>query len=56
MRSGDSLWKIAVRATGDQRRAPSFVEKVMELNPDLEPERLMVGQEIVLPQEIDGAR
>lgn len=49
VRDGDSLWKIAVQATGDRRQAPNFINEVMRLNPDLVPEKLRVGQKIVLP-------
>jgi hypothetical protein len=50
LKQGDRLWEIAVQATGSQRKAPEFIERLMALNPGLVPERLRVGQTIVLPQ------
>lgn len=49
LKKGDSLWDIAVQATGSQNQAPAFVKKVLDLNPGLRPERLQVGQSIKLP-------
>ena len=49
VKNGDSLWKLAVLATGNDKSATAYVEKVLQLNKDLVPERLRVGQEIVLP-------
>lgn len=51
VKDGENLWKIAVQATGSVGAAPHFIERVMQLNPGLVPERLRVGQEIVLPQD-----
>jgi nucleoid-associated protein YgaU len=49
LQKGDSLWKIAVRVTGNQGKAPEFIQRILAANPGLEPERLRVGQSIVLP-------
>ncbi len=51
VRPGDSLWKIAVRATGSDGRAPAYIEQVVKLNPGLVPERLRAGQKIFLPPQ-----
>lgn len=45
--SGDSLASIARRVTGDA--SPEVVERILALNPDLEPRRLRVGQRLVVP-------
>ena len=49
LKPGDSLWKIAVQMTGSQKRAPGYIREVMELNPDLRPQSLQVGQKVKLP-------
>ena len=43
--SGDSLWKIAARTLGDGERW----REIAALNPGLNPDKLFVGQEIVVP-------
>ena len=45
---GDSLWKIAERLVG-RRSVPSYLEKVRNLNPGLDVDRLKVGQVLLLP-------
>jgi Tfp pilus assembly protein FimV len=49
VRSGDSLWKIAARTLGDGERW----KEIAALNPRTNPDRLVVGEELRLP---DGAR
>ncbi|GAB4141800.1 MAG: hypothetical protein Fur0037_08760 [Planctomycetota bacterium] len=50
IRSGDALWKIAVREVGP-KGAPSFLQQVKALNPEiLDLDHLRVGQEIRLPR------
>jgi len=44
--SGDTLYDIAMQKYGD----PKFVEAIQEANPGLDPERLRVGDRIVLPE------
>ena len=50
LQTGDSLWKIAVQKTGGDATAPAYVQRILELNPGLVPERLHPGKEIVLPR------
>lgn len=45
---GDSLWKIAERLVG-RRSVPAYLEKVRNLNPGLDVDRLKVGQVLLLP-------
>lgn len=45
VREGDTLWSIAERVYGDGH----MWEEIVDANPELEPEGLRVGQEIVLP-------
>jgi nucleoid-associated protein YgaU len=52
VRSGDSLWKIAARALGNGERW----KEIAALNPRINPDRLAVGQEIVLPRGAQAAR
>jgi LysM repeat protein len=49
VKAGDSLWKIAAAATSDRGQVPGYIQRILELNPDLEPERLYVGAKIRLP-------
>ncbi|MEM6391944.1 MAG: LysM peptidoglycan-binding domain-containing protein [Planctomycetota bacterium] len=46
IRKGDRLWKIAQEEYGDGQR---WVD-ILEANPGLNPERMTVGDEIVLPE------
>ncbi|MEM6551614.1 MAG: LysM peptidoglycan-binding domain-containing protein [Planctomycetota bacterium] len=45
IRKGDRLWKIAQQEYGDGQR---WVD-ILEANPGLDPKRMTVGEEIVLP-------
>lgn len=49
VREADSLWKIAARQLGDGERW----REIAQLNPTIDPDRLSVGQKLVLPK---GAR
>ncbi len=49
VQKGDSLWRIADRALGDGGRW----KEIVALNPKIDPDRLVAGQELVLP---DGAK
>ena len=49
VKAGDNLWKIAMKNTSDKGRAARIVSEIMGLNPGLEPERLKVGQKILVP-------
>lgn len=51
VKSGDALWKIAVRFAGSGNKAPAFIDQLKKLNPGLDPDHLMVGQKIKLPQK-----
>ncbi len=51
VKSGDALWKIAVRFAGSDNKAPAFIDQLKKLNPGLDPDHLMVGQKIKLPQK-----
>jgi len=44
----DSLWKIAEREVG-KAKAYAYVEKILDANPNLDAERLRLGQTITLP-------
>ncbi len=48
IRSGDSLWKLAEKAVG-RKGAPAWLAEVRELNPDLNIDRLKVGEVVLLP-------
>ena len=49
VKAGDNLWKIAMKNTSDKGRAARIVSEIMGLNAGLEPERLKVGQKILVP-------
>lgn len=49
LKRGDSLWEIAVDKTGSRSEAPAYIERILRLNPGIVPERLLAGQQIVLP-------
>lgn len=52
VQEGDSLWKIADRALGDGSR----FKDIERVNPDLDPDRLRVGQRIQLPAGASALR
>ncbi|MCK4602019.1 MAG: LysM peptidoglycan-binding domain-containing protein [Phycisphaerae bacterium] len=45
IQKGDTLWSIAVRFLGDGKR----YREIVELNPGLEPNKLLIGKTILLP-------
>ena len=45
VKSGDNLWKIAARTLGDRDRW----QEIRDLNPDIDPDRIRVGQKLMLP-------
>jgi len=45
IRKGDTLWSIAVRVYGDGQRW----QDIVAANPGINPKKLMVGTEIILP-------
>lgn len=48
---GDTFWGLAKELYPNQR-PDKVVEAIRELNPDLDPGRLMPGQTVWLPQEV----
>lgn len=48
VKSGDKLWTLAEQEVG-RREAPGFIAAVRALNPDVDVDRLKVGQQIRLP-------
>ncbi|MGE3174729.1 MAG: LysM peptidoglycan-binding domain-containing protein [Planctomycetota bacterium] len=48
IKAGDSLWKIGEREVGS-KQVPSYLQRVRELNPGLDTDRIREGQEIRLP-------
>lgn len=52
IRKGDILGEIALRELGTSKRW----KQIVDLNPDLDPRKLFVGEEILLPAREDGTR
>ena len=44
----DTLWSIAIRHLGDGAR----YKEILQLNPDLDPNKLPIGGKIILPNEL----
>jgi len=45
VQNGDNLWKIAARTLGDRERW----HEIRDLNPSIDPDKILVGQKLVLP-------